>query len=254
MRVSAFLPRLRAWARLDRSGKLPPFWSENRRKLATIRANRLRRFAGEHSTLIASRRLALYAATVAGLVTLQPARVSAQWWHRAPVDFEECSDAAEKLATPRETSVALVECSAKFAGRRKAGGGYTYYDFMQDRRFDIAGPNPTPEEQKHIDEQYAVYLENQRRSRIAAAFAAKQQEQQTQQTSLRSDAPKVPLPLARPTKLLQSASTDIRPGLKRGDCAQHRFSCEWPRLSEGLNDLKKLFSSQPSRTKRADRS
>lgn len=203
--------------------------------------------------MIASRRLALHAA-VAGLLSLQPARVSAQWWHRAPVDFEECSQAAEILATPQAASAALAECSAKFAGRRKPGGGYTYYDFMQDKSFDIAGPNPTPEEQKHIDEQYAVYLENQRRSSIAAAFVARQQEQQAQQTSLRSDAPKVPLPQARPTKQQQSASTDLRPGLKRADCAQHRFSCDWPRLSEGLNEVKKLFSPQPSRTKRADRS
>lgn len=204
--------------------------------------------------MIASRQLALFAAAIAGLVALQPTRVSAQWWNRAPADFEECAEAAEKSATPQEKSTALAECSAKFAGRRKPGGGYTYYDFMQDRSFDIAGPNPTPEEQKHIDEQYTVYLENQRRSSIAAAFAAKQQEQPAQQTSLKSDAtaPKVPLPRARPTEQQQAAAaTDIRPGLKRGDCARHRFSCEWPRLSEGL---KRLFSSQPNRTKRADRS
>ena len=105
-------------------------------------------------------------------------RVSAQWWHRAPVDFEECAEAAEKSATPQEKTNALAECSAKFAGRRKPGGGYTYYDFMQNKSFDIAGPNPTPEEQKRIDEQYTLYLENQRRNNIAAAFAAKQQEEQ----------------------------------------------------------------------------
>ena len=70
---------------------------------------------------------------------------------------------------------ALTACNAKFAGRRKPGGGYTYFDFMQDRSFDIAGPNPTPEEQKKIDQQYTEYLDNQRRSSIAAAFAAKQQ-------------------------------------------------------------------------------
>ena len=74
-----------------------------------------------------------------------------------------------------QKAAALSECNAKFAGRRKPGGGYTYFDFMQNE-FDIAGPNPTPEEQRQIDEQYAVYLENQRRSSIAAAFAAKQQQ------------------------------------------------------------------------------
>src|SRR6266403_3075171 len=118
----------------------------------------------------------LFVGTV-GLIVLQPVRVSAQWWSRAPADFEECADAAEKSATKEDKTAALAECNAKFAGRRKPGGGYAYYDFMQDRTFDIAGPNPTPEEQKKIDEQYTVYLENQRRSTITAAFVAKQQQQ-----------------------------------------------------------------------------
>ena len=74
---------------------------------------------------------------------------------------------------PRKKDVGkLAECNAKFAGRRKPGGGYTYYDFMQDRTFDIAGPNPTPEEQKKIDEQYTAYLERERRNNIAAALTA----------------------------------------------------------------------------------
>jgi hypothetical protein len=182
-------------------------------------------------------------------------RVSAQWWNRAPADFEECSEAAEKSSTPQDKTAALAECSAKFAGRRKPGGGYTYYDFMQDKSFDIAGPNPTPAEQKHIDEQYTLYLENQRRSTIAAAFVAKQQEQ-AQQTSLKSDTPKVPLPRSRPTELQQAAAaaSDIRPGGKRGDCSRHQFSCEWPRLSEGINGIKKLFTSPSGKTRRADRS
>jgi hypothetical protein len=182
-------------------------------------------------------------------------RVSAQWWNRAPADFEECAEAAEKSSTPQDKTAAVAECSAKFAARRKPGGGYTYYDFMQDKSFDIAGPNPTPAEQKHIDEQYTLYLENQRRNSIAAAFVAKQQEQ-AEQTSLKSDTPKVPLPRSRPTEQQQAAAaaTDIRPGTKRGDCTRHQFSCEWPRLSEGINGIKKLFTSQPGKTKRADRS
>ena len=207
--------------------------------------------------MIASRQFALFAAIIAGLVALQPLRVSAQWWHHASVDFEDCAEAAEKSATPEAKSAALAECSAKFAGRRKPGGGYTYYDFMQDKSFDIAGPNPSPDEQKHIDEQYTIYLENQRRSSVAAAFVPKQQEQQEQQapqTPLKSDAPKVPLPRARPTEQQQAAASDARAGLKRSDCARHRFSCEWPRLSEGLDGLKRLFGAQPGKTKHDDRS
>jgi hypothetical protein len=182
----------------------------------------------------------LLVAGIAGLFALQPARVSAQWWSHAPVDFEECADAAEKAPTKEEKTNALAECNAKFAGRRKPGGGYSYYDFMQDRTFDISGPNPTPQEQKYIDEQYTLYLENQRRHRIAAAFTAKQeqvQEQaQVQQTSLHTETEKVPIPRERPRNL------------RGADCPHHQFSCEWPRLSEGINGLKKLFTSQPQKT------
>jgi hypothetical protein len=194
------------------------------------------------------RRSALYVAAIVGAVAMQPARVSAQWWSRAPADFEDCAAAAEKSATIADKTAALASCNAKFAGRRKPSGGYSYYDFMQDRSFDIAGPNPTAEEQKHIDEQYTVYLENQRRSTIAAAAAAKQQEQQLQQASLKSDVPKVPLPQQRPKP--QGTNGDVRTRLRPGECPMHSFSCEWPRLSEGLNGLKKLFSSSPSKARK----
>src|SRR6516225_11123744 len=113
----------------------------------------------------------------AGVLALHLSRASAQWWHRAPADFEDCGAAAEKAASKEEKSAALAECNAKFAGRRKPGGGYSYYDFMQDRTFDIAGPNPTPEEQRYIDQQYTIYLENQRRNNMAAALTAQQQQQ-----------------------------------------------------------------------------
>ena len=178
-----------------------------------------------------------------GLIVLQPVRVSAQWWSRAPADFEECADTAEKAATKEEKTAALAECTAKFAGRRKSGGGYAYYDFMQDRTFDIAGPNPTPEEQKYIDQQYTGYLDSQRRNSIAAALTAKQAQQPqelqqgVQQVSLRTETEKIPVPVASPVK--QAAR------IKASNCAKNAFSCEWPRLSQSIDDLKRLFSSQP---------
>jgi hypothetical protein len=202
-----------------------------------------------------------------GLIALLPARASAQWWSRTPTDFEGCADAAEKAASKEEKTAALAECNAKFAGRRKPGGGYTYYDFMQDRTFDIAGPNPTPDEQKYIDQQYTVYLEGQRRNSIAAAaaaVAAKQREQEiqppppqplppqptVQQVSLKSDVvvARVPMPVRRPTEQ-QQAAYDSR--LRAAECAKHTFSCEWPKLSESLNGLKKIFSSTPAKDKRS---
>ena len=198
--------------------------------------------------MIASRGAGLPVAVIAALVLLCPLRASAQWWSRAPADFEDCAAAAEKSDSKEARTAALAECNAKFAGRRKVGGGYTYYDFMQDRSFDIAGPNPTAEEQKKIDEQYTIYLENQRRSTIAAAFAARQQQQL--QASLKNDAPKVPLPQERP-KQQAAPAAEMRPHYRNGECARHSFSCEWPRLSEGLNDIKKLFTSSPGKQKKS---
>ena len=199
--------------------------------------------------MIASRPSALLVAAIGTIVVLSPVRVHAQWWRSAPADFEACADTAEKAKTKEEKTSALAECNAKFAGRRKPGGGYTYYDFMQDRTFDIAGPNPTPEEQKKIDEQYTVYLERERRNSIAAALMAKQQ-QQVQQVSLRSDqepartdSAKVPVPVASPVK--QAAR------VRAANCARSSFSCDWPRLSETVNDLKKLFSATPNKGKKS---
>jgi hypothetical protein len=181
----------------------------------------------------------------AGCTVLQPWRAHAQWWSRAPADFEDCADAAEKAATKEAKAAALTTCNAKFAGRRKPGGGYTYFDFMQDRSFDIAGPNPTPEEQKKIDQQYTEYLENQRRSSIAAAFAAKQlqqQQQKVQPATFRSEPEKVPLPVQAPNK----RDADLKARARSAECARHSFSCEWPRLSASIKDLKKaLFGSPP---------
>jgi hypothetical protein len=192
---------------------------------------------------------ALLIAAIAGCVVLQPSRAQAQWWSRAPADFEECADVAEKAATRDARRAALSECNAKFAGRRKPGGGYSYFDFMQNRSFDIAGPNPTPEEQKHIDQQYTAFLDRERQSTIAAAFSAKQQQQQpVQQTSLRIE--RVPVPAAAPNKPAAAAS-DLRSRAKTANCAPGSFSCDWPRLSESLKDLRKLFGPSQAKAKRS---
>jgi hypothetical protein len=209
--------------------------------------------------VIASRASSFAIATIGSLVVLAPVRCDAQWWRSTPVDFESCADVAEKAATKEEKTTKLAECNAKFAGRRKPGGGYTYYDFMQDRTFDIAGPNPTPEEQKKIDEQYTAYLERERRNHAAAALAAAKQQQTEQpqqqewhQVSLRSEPPappveieKVPVPVASPIK--QAAR------IRAAQCARDQFSCEWPRLSEKVNELKRLFNPQQPQQQAAAR-
>jgi hypothetical protein len=208
--------------------------------------------------VIVLRKSVLLVCATAGFAALLPARASAEWWSRAPADFEECADNAEKLPAKEARTDALAECNAKFAGRRKVSGGYTYYDFMQDRTFDIAGPNPTAEEQKYIDEQYALFLEKQRRKNIAAAFAAQQQQQQQeqeqeqeqiQQASLNSDAERIPLPQNRPTKAQMAAALTAACQVKYHDknlqCPYSLF--DGTRLSEGLSRLTKWLNMTSNR-------
>jgi hypothetical protein len=201
----------------------------------------------------------LSVAAIGGLLVLAPTGAHAQWWRGAPADFEECSAAAEKASSKEEKASRLSECNAKFAGRRKVGGGYTYFDFMQNRNFDIAGPNPTPEEQKKIDEEYINYLERERRNSAANALAAKPQEQQQQQqqqlqpVALRSDE-KVPVPVASPAKQQARAAAGDPPPRTRSissGCVKGTFSCDWPRLSDSINEFKKMFGATPNKGKKS---
>jgi hypothetical protein len=203
-----------------------------------------------NASVIASRLLILSVA-VAGAAVLAPARADAQWWRSGPRDFEECADIAEKAKTKEDKTSQLADCNAKFAGRRKAGGGYTYYDFLQDRSFDIAGPNPTQEEQKKIDQEYARYLEKQRRENMSAALALKQQQEaqaqqppmqppaqpSIQKVTLRTETARVPVPVASPVKRAER--------IRAAKCAKDSFSCDWPRVSASWNEFKKIFAPQP---------
>ncbi|MGY3585031.1 hypothetical protein ACVIGB_005910 [Bradyrhizobium sp. USDA 4341] len=224
-------------------------------------------------SVMPSRSSTLAVATFVAAFALAPTTAHAQWWRSAPKDFEDCADLAEKAKSREDKTAQLADCNAKFAGRRKPGGGYTYYDFMQDRSFDIAGPNPTPDEQRKIDQEYTGYLEKERRSSIVAAFNAKQLERQEkqqvrppqlQQASLHdepvrnepvhSEPAKVPVPVARSIKPRVAAAPLPRVRPQAANCVKGTFSCDWPRLSDGLNDLKKLFTpASPPPTKLAKR-
>ncbi len=200
---------------------------------------------GKLGNVMVPRQSALLLAAIAGCAALTPSCADAQWWSRGPADFEECADIAEKAASKEAKTSALAECNAKFAGRRKPGGGYTYFDFMQNRSFDIAGPNPTPQEQKQIDQQYIVHLDRLRRSNAVAEFTAKQQQEQLQQATFRAESEKTPLPREKPKP--PAATNDLRSRTKTANCAQPSFSCEWPRLSESLSELKKALFGPPPR-------
>jgi hypothetical protein len=197
------------------------------------------------------RKSALLCAAIVACVVLMPARAHAQWWGaRAPADYEECAEAAEKAATKEAKATQLAECGVKFAARRKAGGGYSYFDFMQNRHFDIAGPNPTPEEQRHIDEQYAEYLSRERKSAITAAFTRKQQQlQQAAPESGKKSA--VPIPVSKPRTAATGTVGSAISRPRTASCSSDSFSCNWPRLAAGIKDIKKLFGSGPDKAKRS---
>ena len=152
---------------------------------------------------------------------------------RITKDFEECAEEAQANAPSKvEYSRMITRCGERFAGRRKAGGGYTYFDFMQNRIFEIAGPNPTDDERKQIDRAYMEFLGAQRQEMISSNLAKAQADQE--QAALEHDrrgigapldlAPKIPLPVKRP--LVERSKP----------CENDSLACSWAKLSAAVKD------------------
>jgi hypothetical protein len=158
-------------------------------------------------------------------------------------DFEECVEQVQaKSPSNDERRALMTDCYARFAGRRKAGGGYTYYDFMQDRNFDIAGPNPTAEERKQIDREYMAFLDAQRREGISAELAKKQNEQ------LQADLEGARQPVGPPIVLTNPPSLAAKRPVDRSKparCEDGSLTCSWAKFSAAV---KNAFASS-SRTK-----
>ncbi|MGB9115884.1 hypothetical protein [Bradyrhizobium sp.] len=146
-------------------------------------------------------------------------------------DFEECVELVQANPSSNDELGALMTgCNARFAGRRKADGGYAYYDFMQDRSFDIAGPNPTVEERKQIDRAYLGYLDAQRREAVSAELATRQNE------LLRADMerarqPAGPPMVLTPTNSPSAAAKRLVDRSKTTRCLDDSLSCGWTKLS-----------------------
>jgi len=163
-------------------------------------------------------------------------------------DYEECVEAImanqSSPASGDEHTAAMTGCNARFAGRRKPGGGYSYYDFMQGRSFDITDPNPTAEERKQIDREYIAFLDAQRREAVSAEIAKKQDEQ------LRADLDSARQPAGPP--LVLTPKNPSAPAVKRpadrpksARCEDNSLACGWLKLSAVVRDA---FASS-SRTK-----
>jgi hypothetical protein len=169
--------------------------------------------------------------------------------HRVARDFEECVEQVEaNAASADERGVPMTDCGARFSGRRKAGGGYVYYDFMQDRSFEIAGPNPTAEERKQIDREYMVFLDAQRRDAVSAELTNRQNEQLKADLERARQPVGPPAPVGPPTVLTPKVAASAaakkpadRPRSVR--CAPGSLSCGWARLSAAV---KNALASSPS--------
>jgi len=146
-------------------------------------------------------------------------------------DFEDCVELVQaSFPSNDEFGSLMTGCNVRFAGRRKPDGGYIYYDFMQDRRFDIAGPNPTAEERNQIDRAYLGYLDVQRREAISAELATRQNER------LRADMERGRQPVGPPMVLApanspSAAAKRLVDRSKTPRCQDDSLSCRWAKLS-----------------------
>jgi hypothetical protein len=148
-------------------------------------------------------------------------------------DFEECVEQVEAKRPSNDERVALMtDCNVRFAGRRKAGGGYSYFDFMQGRTFDIAGPNPTVEEHKRIDGAYMAFLDAQRREAILAELAKRQNER------LRADVENLGQPVGPPIELTPKNPATKRPidRSKSTRCEDGSLTCSWVKFSAAVKN------------------
>ena len=152
-------------------------------------------------------------------------------------DYEDCVERMQAQSLPaEELNSGLSGCGARFAGRRKPEGGYSYYDFMQDRKFDIAGPNPSSDERKAIDREYISYLEGQRREAISEALAKQQNDR------LRADIESSRQPAGAPLSLVPAnvpLPVPRRVAEQRGRaqrCTEETLSCTLSKLSSAVKD------------------
>ena len=89
-----------------------------------------------------------------------------------------------------------------------------------------------------------------RSSRQSSSSERQQQlQEQLQQAAFTSETEKVPLPPVSPNRQAAAAAEQKARARARACAAKQVFSCEWPRLSEGINNLKKaLFGASPGKT------
>jgi hypothetical protein len=192
---------------------------------------------------LAGSRVERLSATIVALTALAIVSV---WqglrWSSSSVasDYEECTEQAQTALEGTERTARMMDCGARFAGRRKEGGGYVYYDFLQNRSFEIAGPNPTDEERRHIDLEYVKFLDSERRDAVSSELAKRRVE------SLLADFENVRRPPGPPTIITPKNVTSPKPSVKKSTpCPiEGSLSCSWTRLR---SVVKNAFASTSKR-------
>ena len=146
-------------------------------------------------------------------------------------DFEECAEWSRKLFLGAERVARIMDCGARFAGRRKMGGGYAYYDLSQYRSFDIAGPNPTANERARIYSEYKRFLDLQRRE---AALAELQLPVAEEPRVLAMSTP-------TPTYLRRPKRSKVEACMIEGS-----LSCTWVKLASTVRNAFASSGSKPA--------
>ena len=159
------------------------------------------------------------------------------WFNHTPRDYEECAEIVERAPlTSNIRGSSLSECNTKFAGRRKPGGGYVYFDFMQNHSFDIAGPNPTPDELKQMDQKFLGYLAQQKAGTTGSDNQRWPSQQALDSTKLAASQAGSPQVVAS-TKPLRRPIGKKSVNRKSASCEDNSFSCNWSKLSIKVKTL-----------------
>ncbi|MGL5168235.1 MAG: hypothetical protein ACRC9K_20315 [Afipia sp.] len=165
-------------------------------------------------------------------------QVHAEWWRAyTPKDFEECSQSAGQPGLSKDDQAKIIsECDTKFVGRRKTGGGYTYFDFTQNRHFDIAGPNPTQQELKRMDQEYLAYLEANRETSVVAEGAQALAAINNQMKPVIYE--KLPQPKVTVKQPVATNNAGVR---KNAGCKNDALSCGWAKITTAVVDLREAL-------------
>jgi hypothetical protein len=113
---------------------------------------------------------------------------------------------------------------------------------MQNRQFDIAGPNPTPEELKRMDQEYLGYLEDQKHEAIVAAITEKQRTPDLIELPKAIIAPAKGVTATAPSPKLRPVAAPPR-ARKEAVCKGDALACGWAKLTTAVHNL---FQAPPS--------